>query len=89
MLEQQRSRVRSLMDDAIDAIADQRECDLVESLATPLPMRMIAAMVGFDDEDSDEFRRLSDALFEFTSGGPTDPVLRDRSERIPEPRSWS
>ncbi|TDI98395.1 MAG: cytochrome P450, partial [Deltaproteobacteria bacterium] len=74
MLEQQRSRVRSLMDDAIDAIAERRECDLVDSLATPLPMRMIAGMVGFDDNDSDEFRRLSDALFEFTSGGPADPA---------------
>ena len=78
MLEQQRSRVRSLMDEAIDAIADRRECDLVKSLATPLPMRMIAGMVGFDDNDSDEFRRLSDALFEFTSGGPADPALLQR-----------
>ncbi len=78
MLEQQRSRVRSLMDDAIDAIADRRDCDLVESLATPLPMRMIAGMVGFDDDDSDEFQQLSYALFEFTSGGPADPALLQR-----------
>ncbi len=41
-------------------------------------MRMIAGMVGFDENDSDEFRRLSDALFEFTSGGPSDPALLQR-----------
>ncbi len=78
MLERQARRVRELMDDAIDAIADQRACDLVESLAVPLPMRMIAGMVGFDDEDAQEFRRLSDALFEFTSGTPGDPAILER-----------
>ena len=78
MLQRQASRIRVLMDDAIDAIADRRECDLVESLATPLPMRMIAEMVGFDDADSNEFRRLSDALFEFSSATPGDPSLLQR-----------
>jgi cytochrome P450 family 142 subfamily A polypeptide 1 len=73
MLQRQASRIRALMDDAIDAIADRRECDLVESLATPLPMRMIAGMVGFEDADAQEFQRLSDALFEFTSAAKGDP----------------
>ena len=76
MLQRQASRIRGLMDDAIDAIADRRECDLVESLATPLPMRMIAGMVGFEDADSQEFQRLSDALFEFTSAARGDPAAK-------------
>ena len=33
MLQGQASRIRSLMDDAIDAMADQKACDLVESLS--------------------------------------------------------
>jgi len=78
MIQGQVSRIRELMDDSIDAIADRRECDLVESLATQLPMRMIAGMVGFDDVHSNEFRNLSDALFEFSSAGPEDPGLLQR-----------
>jgi len=78
MLEQQARRVREIMDDAIDAIADARACDLVESLAVPLPMRMIAGMVGFEDAEAAEFRRLSDALFEFSKGTPEDPAILER-----------
>jgi cytochrome P450 family 142 subfamily A polypeptide 1 len=74
MLQRQASRVRDLMDDAIDAIADRRACDFVTSLATPLPMRMIAGMVGFEDADSPEFARLSDALFAFTSAARGEPA---------------
>jgi cytochrome P450 family 142 subfamily A polypeptide 1 len=74
MLQRQASRIRDLMDDAIDAIADRRECDFVTSLATPLPMRMIAGMAGFEDADSPEFARLSDAMFAFTSAARGDPA---------------
>ncbi len=77
-LERQESRIRAVMDDAIDAIADRRGCDLVESIAIPLPMRMIAGMLGFDDADTQEFRRISDALFAFTSATPEDPGLYQR-----------
>ncbi len=73
-LERQASRVRDLMDDAIDAIADQRECDFVESLAIPLPMRMIAEMLGFDDADPHEFSRITDVVMESTAGSD-DPAL--------------
>ena len=76
MLQRQASRMRDLMDDAIDAIADRRECNLVESLSTPLPMRMIAGMVGFQDADSQEFARLSDAMFAFTSAARGDPAAK-------------
>jgi cytochrome P450 family 142 subfamily A polypeptide 1 len=78
MLQRQASRVRSLMDDAIDAIADRRTCDFVQSLAIPLPMAVIAAMVGFDDADAYEFSRLSDAMIEFSSASPGDLALLQR-----------
>ena len=78
MLQHQAARARALMDDAIDAIADRRACDLVESLAIPLPMKIIAGMVSFDEADSEEFRTLSDALFEFTSATPTEPEIFQR-----------
>ena len=77
MLERQASRARVLMDDAIDAIADQIECEFVQALATPLPMRRIAEMVGFESDQADEFRRLSDALFKFSTGGPENSAARE------------
>jgi cytochrome P450 family 142 subfamily A polypeptide 1 len=101
MLQRQASRIRDLMDDAIDAVADRHECDFVTSLATPLPMRMIASMVGFEDADSQEFARLSDAMFEFTSAARGDPaamrgveafvsltehIRREVADRKPAPR---
>jgi cytochrome P450 family 142 subfamily A polypeptide 1 len=101
MLQRQASRIRDLMDDAIDAIADRRKCDFVTSLATPLPMRMIAGMVGFEDADPQEFARLSDAMFAFTSaargepaavrggeafGSLTEHIRRAIAERRREPR---
>ncbi len=75
MLQRQASRLRSLMDDAIDAIADRRACDFVAALAVPLPMQMIAGMLGFDDADPLEFSRLSDAMIAFSSAGPHDTAL--------------
>lgn len=78
MLRRQESRLKGLMDDAIDAIADRRACDFVASLAVPLPMQMIAEMLGFDDADPLEFSQLSDAMIEFSSAGPSDTALFQR-----------
>ncbi len=78
MLRPQASRLRAWMDDAIDAIADRRTCDFVASLAVPLPMRAIAQMLGFGDADPLEFGRLSDAMIEFSSAGPSDTALFQR-----------
>jgi hypothetical protein len=75
-MQRQASRVRSVMD-AIDAIADRRACDFVASSAAAADAR-IAGMLGFDDSNSDEFARLSDAMMEFSSAGPEDFALLEK-----------
>ena len=49
-------RVRRYADEAIDGIAGSRHFDLVEDIAVPVPMRIIADMLGLD-ANYDLFRR--------------------------------
>src|SRR5262245_3326352 len=44
-------RVRALTAELIDAVAPRGECDLVEDLAVPLPLYIIADMLGIRSED--------------------------------------
>ena len=47
---------------AIDEVAREGKCDFVSSIAVPLPLRLIAAMIGIHDEDYDSFAAWSDAM---------------------------
>jgi cytochrome P450 family 142 subfamily A polypeptide 1 len=53
---------RALATDAIDAIAPEGQCDFVESIAVPLPLLVIAEMIGIRKEDRDRFHAWSDAM---------------------------
>lgn len=51
--------VRSLVTEFIDAFIDKGECDLVRDLAMPLPMFVIAHLLGIPLEDRDKFKQWS------------------------------
>jgi cytochrome P450 family 142 subfamily A polypeptide 1 len=51
-----------ITDEALDAIADRGECDFVEDIAVPLPLILIAEMIGIRREDRERFHRWSDAM---------------------------
>jgi cytochrome P450 family 142 subfamily A polypeptide 1 len=53
---------RRLTTRAIDAIAASSECDFVASISVPLPLWLIAAMIGIREEDYDRFHAWSDAM---------------------------
>ncbi|MFQ5698218.1 MAG: cytochrome P450 [Myxococcota bacterium] len=53
---------RKITTRAIDAVAHRGECDFVEDIAVPLPLRLIAAMIGIREEDYDRFHRWSDSM---------------------------
>ncbi|MGO4430160.1 cytochrome P450, partial [Streptomyces sp. MCAF7] len=55
-------RIRSLVDDALDAIAEAGTVDLVEALAFPLPFTVISQMLGMPPTDNDRLRLLSHTL---------------------------
>ena len=45
--------VEKLVDDALDAMADAGESDLIDALAFPLPFTVISVMLGMPDTDTD------------------------------------
>jgi cytochrome P450 len=66
-------RVRELTAKLIDAVAGRGECDLVRDLAVPLPLYIIADMLGIRREDFDRFHAWSDRLIAVT-GNRQDPA---------------
>lgn len=55
-------RAYEVAHELVDAIAGQPEIDLVEALAYPLPVIMIAEILGVPAEDRANFKRWSDAV---------------------------
>ncbi|MGH0029494.1 MAG: cytochrome P450 [Myxococcota bacterium] len=64
--------------DAIDAVVADGECDFVEAISVPLPLRLIAAMIGIRDEDYDHFHEWSDAMIA-AEGNFADPEIMARA----------
>lgn len=54
-------RAAGYIDEAIDALRDRSGCEFVQDLAVPVPLRIIADLLGVPDGDLDSFRRWSDA----------------------------
>ena len=57
---QLQSRVQQVVDELLDAVADTGQIDLMEALAFPLPVIVIAEMLGVPAEDMDRFKVWSD-----------------------------
>jgi cytochrome P450 len=57
-----RPRIVELVDGMLDAMAEQRQVDLVDALAFPLPFRVIAEMLGTPPGDHERIRQLSGTL---------------------------
>ncbi len=55
-------RFREITKDVIDSVASKGECDFVDAIAVPLPLRLIAYMMGIRPEDYDSFHRWSDHM---------------------------
>ncbi|MFZ4381260.1 MAG: cytochrome P450 [Sandarakinorhabdus sp.] len=55
-------RVAEVADELLDAVMDQDQFDLIEAYASPLPIIVIATMLGVDAADVGDFRRWSKGL---------------------------
>lgn len=66
-------RAQTLVDDLLDRAEANQPIDLIEALAQPLPLAVIAHMLGLADEDRDDFAQWMDGLIDLDSGvGPMD-----------------
>jgi cytochrome P450 PksS len=62
LTEQMRSRIESLSEELLDAVAQKGEMDLVRDFALPLPMTLITEILGVPARDRDKFHRWSNAI---------------------------
>jgi len=74
-VERMRPRLESVVTELLDAVTKRGEMELVHDFAAPLPVTIIAEMLGIPSEDRDRFRRWSDEVIG-TLGDNTDEVRR-------------
>ena len=61
MVEQLRPRIQAIADELLDAVEARREMDLSAEYAFPLPITVIAELLGVPSEDQDRFKEWSEA----------------------------
>ena len=69
MVSQLEPHIRALTDELLDAVIDKGAFDLVQDLAYPLPVIVIAEMLGVDPERRDDFKRWSDDVIHILAAG--------------------
>ena len=62
IVDQMRQQIQSITDRLLDAVQGDGQADLVAALAYPLPVTVIAAMLGIPAQDHDQFHVWSDDL---------------------------
>jgi cytochrome P450 family 142 subfamily A polypeptide 1 len=77
MVRQLETVFRGIVAESIDAVAARGECDFVRDIAVPLPLKLIAEMIGIRREDFDRFHRWSDAMI--AGDGTRDPAVLGRA----------
>jgi cytochrome P450 len=69
LIEHMRERIQAITDELLDAIQDQKEVDLLETFAFPLPILVISEMLGVSAADRNQFRTWSNMIVDAT-GNP-------------------
>ncbi len=70
MVERMEPRFRQIADELLDPILASGECDLVEALTYPLPVIVIAEILGVDPAHRNDFKRWSDGIVSGAGGNP-------------------
>ena len=83
-IEAQHDLVKSRCDELMATMCQHQEVDLVEALAAPLPVTVIAQMLGVEDGNMQDFKRWSDKIFsnigEILFAQPDESVQRATDE---------
>jgi cholest-4-en-3-one 26-monooxygenase len=67
-------RVQAICTEILDRVCGRGECDFVWDVAAPLPLLLIADLLGFPPSSYDDLLRWSDDLIRGTTGTPTPEV---------------
>lgn len=68
--------IRRICTEIIDRVAPRGECDFVWDIAAPLPLLLIADMLGFPPESYDDLLRWSDDLIRGTTINDPDAAMK-------------
>jgi len=74
------AKFRAMVTEVLDAVAAKGECDFVKDVAVPLPLMVIAEMIGIRPEDRERFHRWSDDMIA-ADGNMGDPEVTARAGR--------
>jgi cytochrome P450 len=74
LIERMRPRVQAIADGLLDAVQDRGGMDLIDGYAFPLPITVIAELLGVPAEDRNNFREWSDAA---VSGNASQEYLEE------------
>ena len=80
MVSQLEPRIRSITDELLDPVIDNGTFDLVQDLAYPLPVIVIAEMLGVDPERRDDFKRWSDDVIQIVAAGQNEERMAQYME---------
>ena len=78
--------VRRICTEIIDRVAPKGECDFVWDIAAPLPLLLIADMLGFPPEAYDDLLRWSDELIRGTTAGDPEAMTVAAEAALAFPR---
>ncbi|MCX2932448.1 cytochrome P450 [Mycobacterium sp. CVI_P3] len=71
-----RQAIDELAAETVRDVMDHPGCDVVQRLAVPMPVRLIARLLGVPDTDVADFRRWSEAAVQVTDLAPTAAGVR-------------
>ena len=73
--------IQSLVDEALDRIADGGDVDLIDALAFPLPFAVISTMLGIPEQDVSRLRELSHLIVKSLEPVPDEATIREDHPR--------
>jgi cytochrome P450 len=74
VIEQMAPRITAMTNQLLKEVEARGEMDLIRDLAAPLPIMVIAKLLGVNVEDRDRFQHWSDVLMASVPVGPSDPT---------------
>lgn len=80
-VERLRPRIQEIVDDLLDRVRDQGRMDVIRDYAYPLPVTVIAEMLGVPAEDRERLKSWSDELALFIGGALATPDKYERAGR--------
>jgi len=80
-IEALRPRIQEIVDEILDGLEGREEFDLVAELAWPLPVTVIAEMLGVPPEDRVRFKRWSDEMIATLGGGSMGSQVFERARQ--------